>query len=68
MLPLNFSYPLDSHESVMCMEWASFPGIDATESVLCVGTAINLGEDLICRGRVLLFLAKDPLKKGAQVV
>ncbi|CAD7973410.1 unnamed protein product [Amoebophrya sp. A25] len=62
VLPLNFSYSLDPRESVMCMEWCKFRQF--SESVLCVGTGINLGEDTVCRGRVLLFLAKDPTKPG----
>ncbi|CAD7929454.1 unnamed protein product [Amoebophrya sp. A120] len=60
ILPLNFSYALADNEAVVCMDWCQFSGLGSNESVLCVGTSINLGEDAICRGRVLLFRAKDP--------
>jgi len=51
----NFSF--DNNEQVLCLAWVTLAGFPSP--ALAVGTGVNTGEDLTCRGRVLIFSIKD---------
>jgi len=53
----QYRFSFDSNEHVLCMEWVTLPGFP--EPSLVVGTGVNVGEDLTCRGRILIFSTKD---------
>lgn len=53
----RYRFTFDSGEHVLCLEWISLPGFP--EPSLAVGTGANVGEDLTCRGRILIFSTRD---------
>ncbi|CAE8583292.1 unnamed protein product, partial [Polarella glacialis] len=53
----RFRFTFDADEAVLCMAWVTLPGFP--QPSLAVGTGVNVGEDLTCRGRLLLFSTKD---------
>lgn len=53
----QFRFTFDTDEHVLCMSWVSLPGFPSPS--LAVGTGVNTGEDLTCRGRILIFSTKD---------
>jgi len=53
----QYRFTFDSDEHVLCMEWVTIPGFP--EPSLAVGTGVNVGEDLTCRGRILIFSTDD---------
>lgn len=60
--PRSFSF--DPEERVLTMRWISLPGLPTP--ALAVGTGLALGEDLTCRGRVLVF-SVQPGKEGSSL-
>lgn len=56
----RYRFPCDNSEHVLCMHWVTFPGLP--QPSLVVGTGVNTGEDLTCRGRILIFsiAERDP--------
>eukprot|EP00930_Biecheleria_cincta_P027399 TRINITY_DN19257_c0_g1_i1.p1 TRINITY_DN19257_c0_g1~~TRINITY_DN19257_c0_g1_i1.p1 ORF type:complete len:1549 (-),score=302.72 TRINITY_DN19257_c0_g1_i1:13-4632(-) len=53
----RFRFTFDTEEAVLCLAWVNLPGFP--QPSLAVGTGVNTGEDLTCRGRLLLFSIKD---------
>lgn len=53
----QYRFSFDSDEQVLCLAWVTIPGFPTPS--LAVGTGVNTGEDLTCRGRVLIFSTKD---------
>jgi len=53
----QYRFSFDSDEAVLSLTWISIPGFP--ENSVAVGTGVNTGEDLTCRGRVLIFSTRD---------
>lgn len=52
----RYHFSFDNEEAVLSMSWVNLPGFPLS---LAVGTGVNTGEDLTCRGRLMLFTIKD---------
>eukprot|EP00434_Breviolum_minutum_P011506 symbB.v1.2.010144.t1/scaffold660.1/size175713/1 len=57
----RYHFSFDNEEAVLCMAWVNIPGFPVS---LAVGTGVNTGEDLTCRGRLMLFSIKDLRNAG----
>lgn len=53
----RYRFSFDNEEAVLCLSWVTIPGFP--QPCLAVGTGVNTGEDLTCRGRLMLFTIKD---------
>jgi hypothetical protein len=53
----RYRFSFDPDEHVLSLAWIRLPGFPSPS--LAVGTGSNTGEDLTCRGRVLIFSTKD---------
>jgi len=53
----KYKFSFDADEHVLCLAWVTLPNFPSPS--LAVGTGVNTGEDLTCRGRLLLFSSKD---------
>lgn len=53
----RYRFPFEHGEHVLCMEWVNILGFPSPS--LAVGTGFNVGEDLTCRGRILIFSTRD---------
>jgi len=53
----QYRFSFDADEHVLCMEWVTLPSFPNPS--LAVGTGVNTGEDLTCRGRLLIFSTRD---------
>ncbi|CAJ1383954.1 unnamed protein product [Effrenium voratum] len=53
----RYRFSFDNEEAVLSLAWVSIPGFP--QPSLAVGTGVNTGEDLTCRGRLMLFSTKD---------
>eukprot|EP00931_Biecheleriopsis_adriatica_P056191 TRINITY_DN33294_c0_g1_i1.p1 TRINITY_DN33294_c0_g1~~TRINITY_DN33294_c0_g1_i1.p1 ORF type:complete len:1418 (-),score=316.41 TRINITY_DN33294_c0_g1_i1:148-4401(-) len=53
----RYRFTFDTEEAVLSLAWVNIPGFP--QPSLAVGTGVNAGEDLTCRGRLLLFSTKD---------
>lgn len=52
----QYRFTFDPDEHVLCMQWVTLAGFPMPS--LVVGTGVNTGEDLTCRGRLLIFSTK----------
>jgi hypothetical protein len=53
----KYKFSFDADEHVLCLAWVTLPSFPSPS--LAVGTGVNTGEDLTCRGRLLIFSTKD---------
>jgi len=53
----RYRFSFDPDEHVLSMAWVRIAGLPSP--CLAVGTGANTGEDLTCRGRILIFSIKD---------
>ncbi|OLQ01194.1 putative cleavage and polyadenylation specificity factor subunit 1 [Symbiodinium microadriaticum] len=53
----RYRFSFDNEEAVLCLSWVTIPGFP--QPCLAVGTGVNTGEDMTCRGRLMLFTIKD---------
>jgi len=53
----QYRFSFDADEHVLCLAWMTLPGFPSPS--LAVGTGVNTGEDMTCRGRLFIFSTKD---------